>query len=55
MFIAFAPFESPEVVVTVILENVGGGSRNAAPIARKLFDEYFNNRVTPAPTPIVEP
>ncbi|MBB1272901.1 penicillin-binding protein 2 [Psychromonas sp. SR45-3] len=44
MFVAFAPFESPEIVVTVILENVGGGSSNAAPIARALFDEYFKSR-----------
>lgn len=52
MFIAFAPFESPEIVATVILENVGGGSRNAAPIARELFDEYFNNIKS---TPLTEP
>jgi len=43
MFVAFAPFESPEVVVSVVLENAGGGSTNAAPIARALFDEYFKN------------
>ncbi|MEJ6122696.1 penicillin-binding protein 2 [Vibrio sp. 2-Bac 85] len=43
MFVAFAPFESPEVVVSVVLENAGGGSSNAAPIARELFDEYFKN------------
>ncbi|TEW54934.1 penicillin-binding protein 2 [Psychromonas sp. RZ22] len=48
MFIAFAPFESPEIVATVVLENAGGGSTNAAPIARALFDEYFKN--IPPPT-----
>ena len=41
MFIALAPFESPEVVVSVVLENAGGGSTHAAPIARALLDEYF--------------
>ncbi|MEL0629400.1 penicillin-binding protein 2 [Psychromonas aquatilis] len=41
MFVALAPFESPEVVVSVVLENAGGGSSNAAPIARALLDEYF--------------
>jgi len=41
MFVALAPFESPEVVVTVVLENAGGGSSHAAPIARALLDEYF--------------
>jgi len=42
MFVAFAPYESPELVATVILENAGGGSSNAAPIIRDLFDEYFD-------------
>ena len=44
MFVAFAPFESPEVVATVVLENAGGGSSNAAPIVRALFDEHFANK-----------
>ena len=48
MFVAFAPFESPEVVVTVVLENAGGGSSNAAPIARELLDEYFNQKLSSA-------
>ncbi len=51
MFIAFAPFESPEIVVTVVLENAGGGSSNAAPIARELFDEYFKEKTSAASTP----
>jgi penicillin-binding protein 2 len=42
MFVAFAPFASPELVATVVLENAGGGSSNAAPIVRAMFDEYFN-------------
>ncbi|MGB5445847.1 MAG: penicillin-binding protein 2 [Psychromonas sp.] len=41
MFVAFAPFESPEIVATVVLENAGGGSSNGAPLLRALFDEYF--------------
>ncbi|AGH80629.1 Fis family transcriptional regulator [Psychromonas sp. CNPT3] len=43
MFVAFAPFESPEIVAIVVLENAGGGSSQAAPIIRKLLDEYFHN------------
>ena len=43
MFVAFAPFEKPELVATVILENAGGGSTNGAPIIRALFDEYFHH------------
>jgi len=47
MFIAFAPYESPEIVVAVAIENVaeGGGATNAAPVARQLMDQYFGDRV----------
>jgi penicillin-binding protein 2 len=38
LFTGFAPFEKPEVIVTVVLENAGGGSSNGAPVARQLFD-----------------
>lgn len=40
-FTVFAPFENPEIVLTVFLENGGEGSRDAAPIARKILDWYF--------------
>lgn len=47
MFIAFAPFKNPEVVVAVAIENVakGGGATNAGPVARQIMDQYFGNRV----------
>ncbi|NTS78417.1 penicillin-binding protein 2 [Catenovulum sp. SM1970] len=44
LFVAFAPIEKPEIVVAVIMENVGGGSSNAAPVARKLMDHYFDHK-----------
>ena len=40
LFIAFAPVEDPRIAIVVIAENGGGGSRTAAPIARKVMD-YF--------------
>jgi len=47
MFIAFAPFDTPEIVVAVAIENVakGGGATNAAPVARQIMDQYFGDRV----------
>ncbi|WP_448549167.1 penicillin-binding protein 2 [Thalassotalea fusca] len=45
MFIAFAPYEKPEIVVAVAIENVGGGATNAAPVARQMMDQYFGDRV----------
>ncbi|HSH41908.1 MAG TPA: penicillin-binding protein 2, partial [Arenicellales bacterium] len=41
LFIAFAPVEDPRIAVAVIAENGGGGSRTAAPIARKVMDHYL--------------
>lgn len=41
LFIAFAPVEAPRIAIAIIVENGGGGSRTAAPIARRLFDHYL--------------
>ncbi len=41
LFVAFAPFKYPRILVAIILENEGGGSAKAAPIARKLLDKYL--------------
>jgi len=46
LFICFAPHESPEIVVAVILENAGHGGSAAAPIARKVIDAYFSRKKT---------
>ena len=43
LFISFAPFESPEIVVSVIVDNGGSGSAVAAPIARNIINYYFEN------------
>lgn len=41
VFMAFAPFENPEIAVAVVLEHGYKGS-NAAYVARDIFDEYFH-------------
>tara|TARA_B100001964_G_scaffold106258_1_gene118742 strand:+ start:5585 stop:7447 length:1863 start_codon:yes stop_codon:yes gene_type:complete len=40
-FVAFAPYEKPEVAVAVIIEHGGHGGATAAPIARKVLESYF--------------
>ncbi len=40
-FTAFAPFDKPEIVVTVLVEEGGEGSKVAGPIARSIFDFWF--------------
>ena len=41
LFVAFAPLENPRIALSVIVENGGGGSAVAAPLARKLLDSYL--------------
>lgn len=43
-FTGFAPFDDPEIVVTVILEGAGTGSKYAVPIAEMLIDTYYSNQ-----------
>ena len=42
LFVAFAPFKNPKITVAVIIENAGGGSSKAAPIARQIMEFYLN-------------
>ena len=41
-FTGFAPFDDPQVVITVIVEEAGTGSDYAVPIASKLLKIYFD-------------
>lgn len=43
-FTGFAPAEDPEICVTVIIEGAGSGGDFAVPIARKVFDAYFEEK-----------
>lgn len=40
-FVVFGPYERPNIVLTVFLEGGGGGSTDAAPVARKILDAWF--------------
>ena len=42
-FIAFAPYENPDIAVSIIIEHGGHGGETAAPIARKIMDNYFTH------------
>jgi len=41
LFVAFAPYEKPEVAVAVVLEYGYAGGSYAGPIARQILDAYF--------------
>ncbi|MBL0609421.1 penicillin-binding protein 2 [Aeromonas jandaei] len=54
LFVAYAPFEAPKAVVTLVLENSigGGGGRAASPIARQMMDAFLlppEPQLPPAP------
>ena len=40
-FIAFAPVDDPQIALAVLVENGGGGSEVAAPVARAVLDHYL--------------
>ena len=40
-FIAFAPADDPVIALAVLVENGGGGSAVAAPVAREVLDAYL--------------
>ncbi len=42
LFIAYAPVENPELAVAVVVEHGEHGSSAAAPIAKAMFEHYFN-------------
>ncbi|MEF1171665.1 penicillin-binding protein 2 [Vibrio sinaloensis] len=41
LFTGFAPIGAPEIVVTIVLENAGGGSSNGGPVVRQVFDHVL--------------
>ncbi|OGK15954.1 hypothetical protein A2690_00680 [Candidatus Roizmanbacteria bacterium RIFCSPHIGHO2_01_FULL_39_12b] len=41
-FTAFAPYENPEIVITVLVDGAGEGSSVAAPIAKEILEFYFS-------------
>ena len=43
-FLAYAPVEAPEIVVTVLVEHGGHGGSAAAPLARQVMETYFKNK-----------
>lgn len=43
-FTSFGPYEKPELVVTVLLENAGEGDDVAVPFAEKIWQWWYENR-----------
>ena len=55
LFVAFAPYDKPEIAVAVVVEHGGGGGSVAAPIAGRIMRGYFDlKKPAPANQPVVE-
>ncbi|RKO67682.1 penicillin-binding protein 2 [Desulfofundulus salinus] len=47
LFVAFAPYEKPEVALAVVVEYGGQGSSAAGSVAREILDAYFDLKNAP--------
>jgi penicillin-binding protein 2 len=49
-FLAYAPYDQPQIVVAVLIEEGGSGSRIAAPVARDIIEAWLaETTLTPGP------
>lgn len=44
-FVGMSNVEDPDLVVSVLVEDGGSGGQSAAPIAKAVFDSYYNNEL----------
>jgi penicillin-binding protein 2 len=55
LFVGFAPYEAPSIVVAVSVEGGGYGSTTAAPIARRILDAWLLPKPIDTPLPEAAP
>lgn len=41
-FVGFAPYDNPEIALAIVIEGAGEGSTAAVPIAKEVFEWYYN-------------
>lgn len=44
LFVCFAPYKDPQIAVLVVVEHGGHGGSTAAPVARRIIDQFFNHQ-----------
>ena len=53
-FVGYAPAEKPEIAFAIVIEHGGHGGTTAAPVARKVLEVFFEDRL-PKPEPEEKP
>jgi penicillin-binding protein 2 len=48
LFVGYFPCTNPKIALLLLIENSKQGSLNAVPIAKNIFDWYYNNRMVSA-------
>ncbi|MDO8676620.1 MAG: penicillin-binding protein 2 [Candidatus Azambacteria bacterium] len=43
-FTGFAPYDNPEIALAIIIEGAGEGSSAAVPVAKRVFEWYYNSQ-----------
>ena len=54
-FAGYAPADSPQVAIAVVVEHSGEGSKEAAPLFRQMAEAYFARQVELGHLPLVRP
>lgn len=44
-FICFAPYDNPQIALSVLIEEGGEGAEYAVPVAKRILDYYFKNKL----------
>jgi penicillin-binding protein 2 len=54
-FVGYAPAENPEIAFAIVIEHGGHGGTTAAPVAKKVLEVYFEDRLPhPEPPPALQ-
>ncbi len=51
-FIGYAPAENPEIAFAIVIEHGGHGGTTAAPVAKKVLEVFFQDRLPPPKEPV---
>lgn len=54
-FAGFAPLDGPRIVLAVLVDHGGSGGASAAPVARAIFEKFFDRSVVESPLKKITP